>query len=298
MNAQRGFSLAELMVALTITAGISGLAFHLFQQNGNVFRDQSAIMEAQQASRVAISEVSDEIRMAGQSVPLFSATFDALPSEGAVAFLNGCTASRVNLRSGRSGIEATVTAAVSLSHGIPTNVIVSDASLFSGAIGNAPTGRFVYIWGPAGGAWGWARAGVSTISAATQIIVLTVVEIGGSATSIQFTAPPTIGLEEAVTIYRDAPSGSLRRATATNLTDPASPVWAPANEVAANVPAFTLTYYDRTGAVVTPDTLAHRAAISRVDIGVTVQVENPLSNRSRPSYALSTRTIPRNLRIP
>jgi hypothetical protein len=149
-----------------------------------------------------------------------------------------------------------------------------------------------------GAAWGWIRASVSTVSAGTNTLGLTAVEIGGSAASIAFTAPPTVALEEAVTIYRDAPTGSLRRATATNMANPSAPSWAPANEMAANVPAFSLTYYDRDGAILVPDTLARRAAIARVDIGLTVRVESPLSNGTRPDYVLSTRSVPRNQKIP
>ena len=77
---QTGFSLIEVLVALSIVLCLSTMMFQLFHQNERVIRDQTLIMEMQQTARIVASQIADEIRMAGQGVPVYSSTFDAVPS--------------------------------------------------------------------------------------------------------------------------------------------------------------------------------------------------------------------------
>ena len=72
----RGFSLIELLIALLIVLAAGAMTFQLFRENERVIRDQNLIMEMQQTARVVISQIADEIRMAGQGVPIFATTFD------------------------------------------------------------------------------------------------------------------------------------------------------------------------------------------------------------------------------
>src|SRR4051812_29920307 len=83
-----GFTLAELLIALLITAGLSTIVFQLFQQNERVFRDQNLLIEMQQSARVVASQISDEIRMAGQGVPLYAASFDSVKAEATAPILS------------------------------------------------------------------------------------------------------------------------------------------------------------------------------------------------------------------
>lgn len=298
MQGNRGFSLVELLLAMTITVGIAAITFQLFVQNSRVFRDQDAIIDAQQAARATVFDIAAEIRMAGQGVPVFSATYDAGPTEGVGVVLAGSGSSRINLRTNRSGVETIVTGPLPpLRIGETATLAVSDAAVFSNAVGATPTGKFAYVWGPVNGAWGWARVRLVSISAMARAIQFTPVESGDGAASLQFVGAPTIALEEAVTIYHDIATRSIRRATATDMTNPAAPVWAPANEMAARVNSFSLTYFDRTGNLAPPDTVEHRAVISRVDFEISVETEYALSSGRQPIYRFSAQVIPRNLRI-
>src|SRR4029077_1757193 len=110
---------------------------------------------------------------------------------------------------------------------------------------------------------------------------------------VHFTAPPVISLEEAVSIYLNA--DAVRRATATDMANPAAPVWSASNDLGKNFRSLSFTYYATNGAAVSPDTLANRNAVAWIDIHLTVQTANALSNRTQPTYSLALRTIPRNL---
>src|SRR5262249_51304108 len=108
-------------------------------------------------------------------------------------------------------------------------------------------------------------------------------------------APPTVALEEAVSIYLSG--GSVRRAMASTFTNPASPGWGPANEIGRNFTVLSFTYYDAVGSLVQPTSLANRMSIARIDILLTVETAAPLSNGTRPTYSLALRTIPRNAQV-
>jgi hypothetical protein len=113
--------------------------------------------------------------------------------------------------------------------------------------------------------------------------------------NVRFLRAPTVSLEEAVSFQF---SGStITRATATNMTNLASPTWSAANEIGRNFVSLTFTYYDRNNRIVTSGSLAERASIARVDVSVVAQPSDVLSGGTRPVYSLSLRTIPRNLRI-
>ena len=46
--------MVELMLAMTITVGIGSIAFQLFLQNQNVFRDQNLALELRQSVRESV----------------------------------------------------------------------------------------------------------------------------------------------------------------------------------------------------------------------------------------------------
>jgi hypothetical protein len=78
------------------------------------------------------------------------------------------------------------------------------------------------------------------------------------------------------------------------MTNPTAPDWSAANEIGRNFKELVFTYYDVAGNVVQPTSLTNRRSIGRVDIQVVVETSGPLSNGSRPTYSLASRTIPRN----
>lgn len=297
---RRGFSLVELLVAMTVTLGIGAMTFQLFRQNSMVFRDQDTIMDAEQGARAAVSEIADELRMAGQGVPVFSAAFDETVVDGVTSIMAGSGPARINLRSGRSNVESTILspAPLALRPDTTDTVMVMDASVFSSVIGSTPSGKTAYIWGATENGWSWARTSILAIASKANTVSLTPIEIGGSNTTLQFQGAAAITLEEAVTIYFDPSTRSIRRATATDLSDPVAPVWAPANELVTNVTALTFRYYDRAGAPISTDTTVGRASIFRIEFELTVEVEHALSNGAKPAYTFSSVVVPHNLRIP
>jgi len=291
----KGFSLIELLMALTITMGVGMAVFQLFRQNEQVFRDQNLMIEMQQAVRAVASQIGDEVRMAGQGVPIYASRFDSTPGEATAAILPSSSSSRIDFRAGLSNVETHVTSPLPIDcdPGVSRTLSVGDVFPFSNALGtNTPAGKFVYVWGPTGtSTWTWVRAELNGIGSGT----LTVTPRQAGSPAVRFTQPPTVSLEEAVSFQLSGTA--IRRATATDMTDPTTPTWAAANEIGRNFQSLVFTYYDRKNLVVIPGSLAARLSIARIDVGLAVQPSNFLSNGKRPIYSISLRTIPRNLRI-
>jgi prepilin-type N-terminal cleavage/methylation domain-containing protein len=288
MRLSKGFSLIELLVALSVTMLLASMMFQLFHQNERVLRDQTLIMEMQQTARIVISQIADEIRMAGQGVPVYATASDAAPSEAAAVILGSSGSSRIDFRAGLSNIETAGLGAADFSLNTSQTMAVVSASGFA-------SGRFVYIFGPtATRHWTWLRAELTSMSSTS--LTLTPRNGGAADTAFHFTSAPTITLEEAVSIYSSG--SSVRRATATNMTDLTSPVWSAANEIGKNITALSFMYYDVSGNTIQPTSLANRVAIARIDIQLTVQSANRLSDGRLPTYSLALRTIPRNIRTP
>ena len=276
-------------MALAITAGLSMMMSQMFHQNERVIRDQTLVMEMQQTARIVLSQIADEIRMAGQGVPLHASSFDTAASEAVAAILPSSTASRIDFRTSLSNVETTATSPgpIDFEIGVSRPLFVTDGSQF-------PNGKFVYISGPgSNSAWSWIRAELTGTSPASLTVVPR--QTGTSDTIIHFTAPPSITLEEAVSIFLGGTS--VRRAMANDTTNPAIPAWSAANEIGKNFRFLTITYYNASGNAVLPGSLASRNSISRVDIGLSVETANALSDGTHPAYSLALRTIPRNLRL-
>jgi len=295
MDPRKGFSLIELLIASTVTLAVSTLLFHLFRHNERVIRDQTAIMEMQQGGRVVASQIADEIRMAGEEGPIYSANWDATLSEAVAVILPSSTGNRIDFRAGLSSAESAVTGTPPLDVTLAATqtIAVSDGAAFSTALSTgSPSGKFVFIWGStSNSSWAWVRAQLSTITSTALTVIPQ--QSSNMSSTIHFTGLPTVSLEEAVSIYLSGTS--LRRATATDMTDPAAAVWSAANEIGRNFSSLAFTYYDTAGNVVAPTTLAMRDSIARVDIRVVAQTASALTNGSRPTYTLALRTVPRNL---
>ena len=296
-NLRGGFSLIELMLALATTLALSAMVFHVFHHNERTVRDQTLIMEMQQAARVVASQIADEIRMAGQGVPVFSSQFDNTIAESVAVILPASTNSRIDFRAGLSAAETAVTGVppLDLSLNVPITLPVSDGSAFSTALGTtSPTGRFIYLWGAtSNSSWAWIRAELNAINSTT--LTITPRQSSNMTSTIRFTRRPTVTLEEAVSIYLSG--NSIRRATATDVTNPASPQWSATNELGKNFTALNITYYDSNGTIVDPSSLANRVSITRVGLQLTVQTSAALSTGRQPAYSLALRTIPRNLKL-
>jgi len=231
INRSRGFSLIELLLALATTLALSAMMFHLFQHNERVVRDRTLVMDMQQTARVVASQIADEIRMAGQGVPVHSSKFDTAMVESMAVVLPASTNSRIDFRAGLSDAESAVTGVppLDVTLNLQSTVSVNDGSAFSAALGTTlPSGKFIYLWGAASNStWTWVRAELNAVTSAS--LTITPRQTSNTNNTIRFIRLPTVTLEEAVSIYLSG--NSVRRATATDMSNPASPQWSAANEI-------------------------------------------------------------------
>jgi prepilin-type N-terminal cleavage/methylation domain-containing protein len=72
---QKGFSLIELVVAMTVTLIITGAVFQLVTAGKGAFRREPALSDRQQNIRVAMDLISQEVYKAGYGTPPFSQVF-------------------------------------------------------------------------------------------------------------------------------------------------------------------------------------------------------------------------------
>ena len=272
---EAAFSLLEALVTLAVVAGIAAVAFRLFHQNERLFRDQALILEMQQGARVVLSQVSDDARRAGQGIPLGIREI----------ILPGSTATRLNLRASISAVESRIVSSIpfSLVTGVAATLYIESTSGFS-------AGRQAFLWSDLA----WARVTVEFVSGSAQSVRLMPAEL--SHVPLEFIEPPSLSLDEAVSIYWDATAKAVRHTTASSTENPASPSWAPANELAANVASLTFIYVADDGNLLIPDSPAGRSAVSAIDVKVVVRSSAPLSNGTRPVYALTGRVTLRNAR--
>jgi hypothetical protein len=296
---RNGFSLLEVLVSISITMVLGAAMFQMSQQNEWVFHDQYLVTEMQQGARAAMAQSADEIRMAGQGVPVYAETFDSAPSEGAVAILSGSNDTRINFRTSIAPADTIAIAPTPLAFtvGMPVSFTVDSASGLYNAVGSSPTGRFLFIWGDLGTSrWGWVRASIDLVTPSMQNVSVTTTE-AGPAGVIQFPTFPAVALEEAIAIYFDSATNTVRRTTATSMANPTNPLWAAANDLVSDATLLHFDYFDRSGNSITPTTLTDRARGARVDIRLIVQTAEALSNHTRPTYATTVRTNIRSAMI-
>ncbi|HET9215575.1 MAG TPA: hypothetical protein VFR18_01270 [Terriglobia bacterium] len=272
----RGISLLETLAAMSITAVIAASAFQLFHQNERLFRDQALILEMQQSARVIVAQVAEDVRRAGQSIPP-GLTDVILPGSGST---------RINLRSSPGAVEANVVSSLPLPFmiGTASTVAVDTTS-------GLTTGRQAFVWAETA----WVRATIESVSAASRSVRLT--PTAASSPPLEFAVPPVLSLDEGVAIFWDATTRTIRRTTTSNTENPTNPVWAPANELVANVAALTFAYLDADGTSVNTDTPENSSRVRGIDVRVVVRASAPLSDNSRPTYSLSSRAVPRNMAL-
>jgi len=271
------FSLLEVLVATTLTLVTAAAAFQLFHQNARIFTDQSVILEMQQSARVVASQLADDIRMAGQGLPP-SINETVLPGSGV---------SRLNIRIGFNATESVVLSPLPMDVAVanPLTLAVETTSGFS-------SGRQVFLWTDSL----WARALINSVSGSSKTIRITPSAI--SKTPLQIKTLPVLSVDEAVAIYHDSATNTVRRTTATSTENPFTPNWAPANDLASNVRALTFLYFDGLNTPLTPDTPIRRSQIRTIEARVSVRSSSALSDGSRPVYSMSVRGAPRNSRVP
>jgi prepilin-type N-terminal cleavage/methylation domain-containing protein len=74
-HSSRGFSLIELLVAMTVTLIVSGAVYGLLTAGNTAFRREPALTDRQQNIRVAMDLISRDVLRAGYGLPQFAQTF-------------------------------------------------------------------------------------------------------------------------------------------------------------------------------------------------------------------------------
>jgi prepilin-type N-terminal cleavage/methylation domain-containing protein len=92
MSEQRGFSLVELLVAMTVTLIVSAAIYGLLSSGSSAFRREPEIADRQQNIRVAMDAISRDVFNAAAALPPFAQAFTVQdPAGGACSGgLNGC----------------------------------------------------------------------------------------------------------------------------------------------------------------------------------------------------------------
>lgn len=295
MRHDRGFSLVELMIAMVITAGMAAIVFNLFLQNSNIFRDQNLVIEMQQSARAMASLIADELRMAGQGVPVYASIMDpTVTSESVQTFLNGTGANTVLFRAGIHNGTALVVSAlpVTLPVGTPAGIMVDDVSVISGLVGGN-NDRFVYVWGQTALSWTWVRARVGVVDDVND--ALTVVAADVAAAGDSFPTTPRIYLEEAIGYQLSGTD--LQRGSSGDFTTQTAPVMT-YNTVGENFTSLSFTYYDDTDSVVTVAGINDRAQIRRVDFTLAARTAEQLPSTGQfGTFEITLTVRPRNVQL-
>lgn len=91
MRHERGFSLVELIVAMTVTLIVSSAIYGLLSTGGNAFRREPEVADRQQNIRAAMDLVARDVFGAGAGMPTFAQVFTrADPAGTCGGGLNGC----------------------------------------------------------------------------------------------------------------------------------------------------------------------------------------------------------------
>ena len=281
-----GFSLVELMLAMSITLGIGVIVFQMFLQNEGVFQDQTMVMEMQQSVRAVASMIADDVRLAGQGVPIYAGAQDTSTAEAVQAFLDGTDSDDLRFRAGIRNLETTL---VSFDGG--TTFTVADVSGINSVVSTNPD-YFVYFWGPTGNTWTWLRGEVSGINTGTNQLNVAASQFSGQ--GVAFSASARVALEEGISYRLD--SGSVLRGTTTDFTSLTAPTFTE-QTIGTNFTTLTFSYFDESGTSVSPTTLALRSTIHRVDFNIAAQTSGTLSSGSVDTFGITLSVYPRNLAV-
>ena len=286
-----GFTLIEMLFAMSITMGIGMIAFQLFIQNENIFQDQNRVLEMQQSTRAVASMITDDLRIAGQGVPIYSQSLDGTPSEATQTFVNGTGSGTVIFRSSVANASATVGGTPPLIYEVGTAATITvDSNLDIFGVIGANDDRYLFLWGPTDSSWTWVRARITNSAAVAVNVTPSHISTGGGT----FASLPHLVVEEAVA-YR-LNGDDIQRGTSGDWTTVESPTIT-YSTVGEGFNGLTFTYYDGSNNIVTANTLANRATIRRVDFTLSAETADEMTNGSTRTYAISMSIYPRNVAL-
>lgn len=283
----RGFSLIELLLAIVIVLGVVGAMFQLFVQSERLMRDREVLLETQQSARAVAAMIADEIFMGGQGVPLYAARFDTIGSEATEVFLPGTDASRLRLRTQSQNTDTVL--GTSGPSTFEAGVRVTAQTLDPGF--RPAVGHYVFLWGQSTDAWTWIRARVEPETSPSGL-ALTPVQFGTGGN--RFVTLPRVSEEYAVSFRLSG--RSIMRGELRNLSDLNDPLFRELS-VGDDFVRLEFVYYDGSGRVRDPATLAGRRDIRRVDFVLEAEGTATLSDGRRPHFIATMTATPRNLEI-
>jgi type IV pilus assembly protein PilW len=227
---QKGFTLIELLVSMVISVIVLGGAVYVFSKQNKVFRDENAGTNIRALGRVAMAELTKELRMAGYGFP---------ENTGITA----ASSTSITYYANTDNITSSITANVSA--GASTVVVGSgDGSLFS-----ANDDLVIYS---ARNQATWEDPTSSNLSVAS--VSGDTITLNGT-TDNAYKASHGIVINTYHTITYNFDGSKITRAI-----DGGTP-----QTVVPDVSAFTLTYYDNTGTATTTV-----GDIQRIDITLTM----------------------------
>ena len=279
------------MIGVAVTMVMSAVAFQLFQQSDEVFRDQNQTLAMQQNVRATASQIANDLRVAGQNVPIFSSRFDSAPAEAVQTILSGSNGTEIRFRSGRTNVNSVVTSPATYPLGVVTTINASNVAPFDAAIGGG-AGRFVYIVGKTPNLYGWVRAEVISVQTGPNTMVVRPYQVGSLGSN--FVGAMTVALEEGISYRLDG--NIIRRGVVSDFTDLTTPTIVE-SVMGDNFTALQFTYFNRAGTAITPDTVANRSQVWRVNVRVVGQTAQNLSDGTRPTFAMTLPTFPRNMGV-
>jgi prepilin-type N-terminal cleavage/methylation domain-containing protein len=86
---ERGFSLIELLIAMTVTLIVSGAIYGLLASGSSAFQREPEMADRQQNIRIAMDLVARDVFNAGAALPTFSQVFTRFDPAGPCAGANG-----------------------------------------------------------------------------------------------------------------------------------------------------------------------------------------------------------------
>ena len=138
---QKGFSLVELVVAMTVTLIITGAVFQLVIAGKSAFRREPEMADRQQNIRVAMDIISQDVYKAGYGAPTFAQVFtDGLDGAGPagsggtdsdileIFYASECGPTPVCDVPGNGSVSMTLTNELSSCYQLPGLVMVADGT--------------------------------------------------------------------------------------------------------------------------------------------------------------------------
>lgn len=103
-RAERGFSMIELMVAMTVTLIVTGAMYGMIASGQSSFRKEPAIMDRQQQIRIAMSRIAEDIIAGGLNIGTFTQAFAPnLNATGPLGVTAGQNSDKLEVRSQTPG---------------------------------------------------------------------------------------------------------------------------------------------------------------------------------------------------